>query len=83
MDNQEKYLATKTSPVKSIIGSWIGAGTIGVLGLFLGGIGNAWGYGLLICGIALVAGAFGLWVSSKNQWRQPLRTSLKGRRKCL
>ncbi|MBQ9779960.1 MAG: hypothetical protein IJW00_03345 [Clostridia bacterium] len=75
MDNHEKYLATKTNPIKSQRATIISCALFGVLGLFLGGIGNAWGYGLLICGIALVIGALGLWVSSKNVWKIVFRNS--------
>ena len=74
MDNQEKYLTTKTNPIRYQRAAIIPCIAFSIVGLFFG-FSGAWGGALFIIGIALLTGALGLWVTSKNVWKLVFRNS--------
>ena len=74
MDNQEKYLATQTNPIKYQKAAVIPCACFALLGLIFGFAGF-WTFGLIIMGIALLVGAFGLWSAKRNVWKIVFRNS--------
>ena len=74
MDNQEKYLVTKTNPIRNQRAVLIPCASFAVVGLIFGFAG-AWGGALFIIGISALCGAFAFWAASRNVWKIVFRNS--------